>query len=731
MTLQDQLMRAIEDGEQERALALLEQGAYAARAFLEERGMAEWSEAIGEAVGRGQDEVAKTLFLALLDAAADPRFEMIDGPRLGGILIDAIDNGCMQAAMAMAPRVDFSLRQNIDAPNPLGAKALFSAARMRSAELVNMLISHDAQSHLGCLAPMAIVSAAVGSKRAGAAGIDLLPQVLDALFLIAPEARARELGSGLLIEAIDADCGIEAAKKIISATSLAGLLWWETPAPLNNPLCRALENGRGDVAEAILAACDEDSARMLCSRMTYDWNIPLLVAAEQCAAIPTELIRLSPRAHGLGFPTADCDGNTPLHLATRRPTPCNALALMKEFNPLAIDRKGNTPLMLLAGKSDMSPEWLDVALDWAASQPARKNSNGESALEIAIAKGNSKLALALIHTAQAEEMRFLWPLMLRVPLGKDGCLPAMALSARGSPEGIDADILLTAIYESREDFALSLIAKIADPAILDDASNAGMRAPLMAAASCGSARVLEALLPWANPHRRDKRGRTALMLAAGGGRSECASRLVAASDLSATDYSGCTALMHAVASENHELVEMLAALCSDETIAHMAEADGCTALSMAAEMGNAACVEALLRRGAPAHSGRYHPGPHALINAIASNSVAATRALLAASDPKATTVAMISPLLAATLSPKLGSKESREILDMLIPLSDLSQRDIFGDGPLDNLRESQNLKAAEMADFYNERALAIEEARAMQSLLRSTSGDEKRDPRRL
>lgn len=213
MTLQDQLMRAIEDGEQERALALLEQGAYAARAFLEERGMAEWSEAIGEAVGRGQDEVAKTLFLALLDAAADPRFEMIDGPRLGGILIDAIDNGCMQAAMAMAPRVDFSLRQNIDAPNPLGAKALFSAARMRSAELVNMLISHDAQSHLGCLAPMAIVSAAVGSKRAGAAGIDLLPQVLDALFLIAPEARARELGSGLLIEAIDADCGIEAAKK--------------------------------------------------------------------------------------------------------------------------------------------------------------------------------------------------------------------------------------------------------------------------------------------------------------------------------------------------------------------------------------------------------------------------------------------------------------------------------------------------------------------------------------
>lgn len=338
MTLQGQLIRAIEDGEQERALALVEQGAYAAQAL-----MADWSEAIEEAVGRGQDEVAKKLFLALLDAAADPRFEMIDGPRLGGILIDAIDNGCMQAAMAMAPRVDFSLRQNIDAPNPLGAKALFSAARMRSAELVNMLISHDAQSHLGCLAPMAIVSAAVGSNRHGAAGIDLLPQVLDALFLISPEARAKELGSGLLIEAIDAGCGIEAAKKIISATSLAGLLLWEPPAPLKNPLCRALENGRGDVAQAILAACDEDSARMLCSRMAYDWNTPLLVAAEKCAAIPTELIRLSLRAHGLGFPTADCDGNTPLHLATRRPTPCNALALMKEFNPLAIDRKGNTP----------------------------------------------------------------------------------------------------------------------------------------------------------------------------------------------------------------------------------------------------------------------------------------------------------------------------------------------------------------------------------------------------
>ena len=739
MNLLSELVFAIEKNDEARAQSALDLGADDPDA-LDEVHSDLWK-ALSRAANLGHDAIAKMLFLRLSPARSDrSEPEQLDEESARAAFVTAIEHGCIQTADAMAPMMNFgharmhSSSTGVAEELTLGAESLSAAARTAREDLLHMLIKHGAHQHLGTLPSISLFASAVNGNTALLENSTLGLPALEALLSIAPDACSKEVDPWLLRKAIIRGCRLEVIEKIILASRAESFDCWENDSPSHNPIYLALAKGRAEAAQAILAACSHEQRLSICAKLSYNGDTLLLAAAKACSFIPDDLIRLSPLSHGLSedrrFPMSDEDENTPLHVATTRETPSNAIALFARSDPQARNDAGDTPLMLLAAKKKMGPEWMAVALEWAASQPAIKNAKGESALEIAIMAENPKLALALLHSADEDDMPRLWAKMLANPLADgDDCLAAMALAARGSAKEIDGELFRMAIGNGRVEFALRAIPMIANSAILDAPSLMEASTPLMEAASLGLADVAKALLPWANAMRRDKLGRTALMLAAGRGYLECSKALLEHSDLSAVDFLGWTPLMHAVNAGNVDIVQMLSERSERETIEHASHIDKLEALSLASKNGNASCVEILLRHGATAMAGKYKESPWALLQAIESSSVAAAKALMPVSDIRATSASGTSPLLAALIAGQVGSPKNREIIDMLLPLSNLSQCDIFGDGPLENLRLSS--ASQEMVEFYKERAKAVEEARAMDADLPRASDARKSSSSRL
>jgi len=154
---------------------------------------------------------------------------------------------------------------------------------------------------------------------------------------------------------------------------------------------------------------------------------------------------------------------------------------------------------------------------------------------------------------------------------KNGETPLMAAAAAGRVECVkllipvsDVDhenqksrmptALAVAVKESREECVALLLAvskKAQEPL-------PSGKTLLMDAAIDGTPRLVEILLPFSDPHARDRtHSRTALMLAAEGGRFDTLALLLAASDLSATDHAGDTALILAAFHARPECVELL------------------------------------------------------------------------------------------------------------------------------------------------------------------------------
>lgn len=733
--------------DQDLALSLAEQAAYDPEEM--HKGEPLGHRPLLEAISKGHDALAKALFLKQqnLKAAAEwinpsPR----EVPK--SVLVEAINGGCSMAVAAMAAHVDFgSNTAPLFRDTTFGNIALVSAARHRNTEIVKLLCKAGAGEHLAGMQPGLLLSWAFDDKWSSERK-DKECSLALIESLLAADARPVAQGGDpwILTKAIAANSDIDIIEKMVEICGGAAIGAWRAGIPRANPLYLAADMGRVDAIQCILDALSEEEARELCSKVAYGWETILLRAARNCAAFPEELIRLSPVRHESGLPMSDATGNTPLHCSINSPTPDNALALIGHVNPLDANHDGDTALMLLARKNDVTPQWQAVALDWAASQPAVKNKRGESAVAIAIESGNAELALALIGKAPAEDMPWLWRKMIRAERGSEATqeafsaeaekkrmpeksLAARALARRSSADGIDGALVRMAIKKGDEDFVLAAIERISDREIWSEPSQDERMTPLMLAAAHGSPKMVQALASRGCAKRQDKKGRTALMIAAKNGRLKCCEALIAHSDLGAEDHSGRTALSRAASSKNAKLVEFLASACEIGVINQFEPRTGHTPLSRAAKNSDADAVEALLRHGANALSGQYQ-SPIALIRAADVGCVRAVRAILPHCDPKKSSVMGRTPLLAAAMADSLGSPENREIISLLMPLSDLAHRDCFGDGVLEDLASAMNRPSqhdtASMLDFYNERALAIEEAKAIAGVVPSTGGEKNR-----
>lgn len=146
----------------------------------------------------------------------------------------------------------------------------------------------------------------------------------------------------------------------------------------------------------------------------------------------------------------------------------------------------------------------------------------------------------------------------------------------------------------------ALIAGGADP--LDHQAGVNCMTPLMAALESGSIKAVEMLIPISNTNATTASGMTALMLASSDGWVEAARLLLPVSDLSLVDRAAFSPLMHAAYSSlysahpnRHERAAACCALLAPATPLPNAEnANGNTALSLAAEEGSVLTIQALL-----------------------------------------------------------------------------------------------------------------------------------------
>lgn len=736
------LGEAISSGDRDLALRLAEQGAcYDPAEMHGDKPLGHMPLLL--AVREGDDALALALFLsqpnkkAAAEWACSSEDPCRSEVRHNSALIRAIDSGCARVVAAMAPHVDFGLAYELredplQGEVTLGALALITAARHRSVELIQTLSQAGAGERLGKLGEGALLSWAFEDKWGASPEKKCSRSLVDALLAVDGRPPAASVKLWILTQAIAGKCEMDVIDKLVEVGGAEAMGAWLSQSPQVNPLYLAADMGRSDAIESILKALPEAEARALCSKIAYGWETVLLRAAKTCSELPEELIRLSALRHPSGLPMSDAEENTPLHCSINSPTPDNALALIRHGCSVEANANGDTPLMLLASKGRLDPRWQAVALNWAASQPAIKNKSGESAVAMAIESGNAELALALIGAVPEEDMPWLWRKIIRAGskekrastaapgvdekgIAQKKSLAARILALRPPGAEISGSLVRMAVRKGDEDFVLAAIKQAANREVFCEPSPDERSTPLMLAATHGSPKMIKALAALGAVRAKDKKGRTALMIAAQNGRLKCCEALISHSDSSAVDHSGRTALSWAASTKNAKLIDFLASNCDTGVVNQIEPITGHTPLTRAAKKGNAAAVEALLRRQASPLSGKYHLFSAALNWAADAGCARTVRALLPLCDPKRSSIMGRTPLLAAAMSKTLGSAENREIISLLMPLSDLEHKDCFGDGILDdlatNMSQPSEHDTASMLDFYNERALAIKEAR--------------------
>lgn len=757
-----ELLMAIEAGDIEQSKKLLADGAYDPNSSLNEDGRGadlneeldfdevenrDEDELLGHwpllaAARKGSLEMVKLVMIASGDPMAAARWVADCDEVLGGAVKSRFQNACLEAlagghgdvAAEMLPHMDWSAR----APRAswlseriiMGVEALVIAARQKRPEMVKLAISGGAAETLSKSDQILILGGAVKEPLQAWAGAAFSNELIDALAPLVSHENLSAVGEELVCVAVDCNANIEVAKIIIDgigSTWLAGA--GDSRRRLNDDdaLSRAAREGREDIVEAILRACSEPVARKLCSKVSYAYRSVLHIAAQYCQNIPPILIESSPLRGARGNPMSDSDGNTPIHAAVAAKTPANALAMSVHFDAQAGNHEGNTPLMLLAEKMALTPEWLRVGLDWAKNQSLTKNKSGQTALERAILAGNRDLAVGMARKAEERDMPKIWELIVSENMentekGEKGdSLAVRFLSERASADGIDGAIIRQAIKKGDLAFVLAAIEAMEDKSALRSEGRANGKTPLMIAASKGQAPLVEALLPWSNAKEVDRKGRTALMCAMKNKRKKCARLLIPHSDAAMADCEGMTALTHAISSGCEETAKLALSIANVDMINRRLYFSSDTPLSLAVEKGMVELVEIMLSAGARPESGEFFPYPVALHSAVDMGNVAAVRMLLPLSDPKILSIRDRPLIMTAALSRTLGSPENREILELLIPVSDLDCRDKFGEDIMDDMKTrarqmsgSQGVLAEEMPDFFAQRKRALEESRAIE-----------------
>jgi ankyrin repeat protein len=195
--------------------------------------------------------------------------------------------------------------------------------------------------------------------------------------------------------------------------------------------------------------------------------------------------------------------------------------------------------------------------------------------------------------------------------GEAGMTPLMFAAQSGSRESVETLVSANANVESRSRdgrTALMYAAGWADAATVRVLLDAGARidarsedqwTALMMAASRGSFESMDALIAaGANMEYKNRWGQTALICASLVADTAKVKKLIAGSPLNATDASGMTAL-NVAAGGVEDSTAVVAALLAANADPRIADIDGVTPLMRAADRGELARVEMLLKAGAP------------------------------------------------------------------------------------------------------------------------------------
>ncbi len=259
-----------------------------------------------------------------------------------------------------------------------------------------------------------------------------------------------------------------------------------------------------------------------------------------------------------------------------------------------VDKCGNTPLMKTVC-DDEDTSACSFLLK-AGAEVNAKNKDGESALTIAVAYGNIKMAeLLLIHGADIDNK------------DRDGFTPLMRAVFSGDFELVE--VLLK------------------NGASLNLKDNRGLTA-LNCAASRGASKSLELLLQYgADIAIPDCDGKTALINAAEMGQTDCAEHLLnSGAQIDGQDKSGKTALHYAVIRNKSESVKLL---LSQGAKVNIPDRSDCTVLYHAAESPKENhFITLLLQKGAGIEGCRMSPLKVAVETAVYTGNVKPLKLLI-------------------------------------------------------------------------------------------------------
>lgn len=773
-----QLLAAIEAGDIEKAKKMLEEGAYDPWISLGRRGFAAHvSENIDfdthdeededednehgllghwplvAAARQGSLEMVKLMMDGSGDAAAAVLWfadgnKILDGAvtsQFQNAFLEALASGSSDIAEEMLPYINWSLTipdlQWTCEPLTMGAAALTVSAHQKRLAMVKLAISGGAAESLSKNEVEWILVAAIKEPLQPWIGASFSKDLMDELAALVDREDFSAIGEKLVCVAANFGAPIDTVKIILNGIGSTWLAEDREPRRLgeSNGLWTAIKKDRPDIIEAILEGCSSLIARQICSSVSYSYDSCLHLAARNCKKIPAILIENFLLIRGDGEEISNYDGNSPVHAAIEAESPANASALAAHFDAQAANSAGNTPLMLLAQKTPLTPEWLSLGLEWAKSQPLVKNGMGVSALEIAIDAGNDDLAVAMAKKADSRDMPRIWRLLFSKSVdssAEDDSLALRILTERARVDGIDGNIIRNAAKQGDQNFVLAALEAMEDKKAFQSAGGKSGKTPLMIAASKGLVAMAKALLPLSNANDVDRQGRTALMLAMKNKRKKCAKILIPHTDAAMADCQGHTALTHAISSGDEEISKLALSISSVDTMNKELGFQKFTPLSMAVETRMNELVKMLLSAGAIPESGNLSACPQALHSAVDVGNLEAVRILFPMSNPKLLSKRGRSLIMTAALSETLGSPENRAIFELLIPVSDLAARDKFGEGVLDDMNSrsrqlsgERGIAAREMPDFFLQRKQALEESRAIEEAVKDAAPATGRAPR--
>lgn len=307
--------------------------------------------------------------------------------------------------------------------------------------------------------------------------------------------------------------------------------------------------------------------------------------------------RLKP--HNLNQP--DNEKMTALHWSAYNNTPDNVRLLLKAGADIVLtDRDGKTTLHWTANNQDDST--VKTLLELAPTVVNLRDSEGRTALHLAVAAGNVPVVEALTSTAgvrcdvSAVDLQFRTPLHWGAVLGLAE-LVTLLLQSGASAASTDAVGATPLHYAAQKNHVECVAALLAFPGAQDLPDSEG-RTALMWAAQRGNYHVLKTMLERGVAlQTADSLGATALHAAALSGHSSCVQLLLQhGAGVDVVDSSGHTPLFRACERGHTEAVVLL---LNAGASALLVDASGRSCLHWAASGGHSVICSSLLQQSLP------------------------------------------------------------------------------------------------------------------------------------